>query len=77
MFDEVQKKGLGGVSPRTDVIKDSEYAWYDVCTWTPRADGKEYFWIGPGRFGKDGKSYIKALYIDKIELSLKEQEKTK
>ena len=77
VYDPVEKKGLGGVSPRTDAIKDSEYAWYDVCTWTPRADGKEYFWIGPGRFGKDGKSNIKALYIDKIELSLNEKEKTK
>ena len=40
-------------------------AWYDVCTWVPN-DG-EYFWIGPGRFNKDGKSAIKALWIDKIE----------
>lgn len=50
-------------------MKDAEYAWYDVCTWTPREDGKEYFWIGPGRFGKDGKSSVKAVYLDKIELS--------
>ena len=49
--------------------KDAEYAWYDICTWTPREDGKEYFWIGPGRFGKDGKSSVKAVYLDKIELS--------
>ena len=69
VYDPVSKKGLGGVQPRTDAIKDSEYVWYDVCTWTPRADGKEYFWFGPGRFGKDGKSSIKAVYIDKIELS--------
>ena len=70
VFDEVQGKGLGGIMPRTDAIKDSEYAWYDVCTWTPRADGREYFWIGPGRFGTDGKSNIKAVYLDKVELSI-------
>ena len=34
------------------------------------ADGREYFWIGPGRFGKDGKSSIKAVYLDKVELSI-------
>jgi len=69
VYDPVEKKGLGGIQPRTDAVKDAEYAWYDVCTWTPREDGKEYFWIGPGRFGKDGKSSIKAVYLDKIELS--------
>lgn len=73
VYDDVQRKSVGFVSPRTDAVKDSEYAWYDVCSWTPRADGKEYFWIGPGRFGRDGKSNIKALYIDKIELSLSEK----
>ncbi|MBQ6142394.1 MAG: DUF4838 domain-containing protein [Kiritimatiellae bacterium] len=70
VYDPAAKKGLGDIAPRTDAIKDAEYAWYDICTWTPRADGNEYFWIGPGRFGADGKSNIKALYIDKIELSL-------
>ena len=69
VYDFAAKRNAGSIEPRTDVIKDSEYAWYDVCEWTPRADGKEYFWIGPGRFGTDGKSSIKAIYIDKIELS--------
>ena len=32
-------------------------------------DEHEYFWIGPGRFGKDGKSSIKAVWIDKLEIS--------
>ena len=68
VYDSVAKRNTGSIAPRTDAIKDSEYAWYDICTWTPRADGREYFWIGPGRFGADGKSSIKALYIDKIEL---------
>ena len=70
VYDPAAKKNAGSIEPRTDAIKDSEYAWYDVCTWTPRADGREYFWIGPGRFGADGKSCIKAIYIDKIEMSI-------
>jgi hypothetical protein len=70
VYDPAAGRGRGGIEPRTDAVKSDEYAWYDVCTWTPRADGREYFWIGPGRFGKDGKSSIKALYVDKIELSL-------
>ena len=70
IYDPVAKKGLGGIEPRTDAIKNAEYVWYDIGVWTPRADGKEYFWVGPGRFGADGKSNIKAVYIDKIELSL-------
>ena len=68
--DSVAKKGAGGITPRTDAITDAEYAWYDICTWTPRADGSEYFWIGPGRFGADGKSNIEAVYVDKVELSI-------
>ena len=70
VYDSVTRKDAGIILPRTDAIKDAEYAWYDVCTWTPRADGREYFWIGPGRFGADGKSSIKAVYLDKVELSI-------
>ena len=70
VYDFVAKRNSGSIVPRTDAIKDAEYAWYDVCTWTPRADGREDFWIGPGRFGADGKSNIKAVYLDKVELSI-------
>ncbi len=69
VYDSVTRKDASIIFPRTDAVKDAEYFWYDVCTWTPRADGMEYFWIGPGRFGVDGKSNIQAIYIDKIELS--------
>ena len=70
VYDSATRKDTSIIFPRTDAIKDAEYAWYDICTWTPRADGREHFWIGPGRFGKDGKSSIKAVYVDSIELSL-------
>ncbi|MGN0846589.1 MAG: DUF4838 domain-containing protein [Kiritimatiellia bacterium] len=65
IYDPVAKTGRGGIQPRTDEV-GPEYAWYDVCTWEPNPN--EYFWIGPGRFNKDGKSAIKAVWIDKIEL---------
>ena len=64
VYDPVAKKGRGEIHPKTDKV-GGEYAWYDVCTWVPNDD--EYFWIGPGRFNKDGKSAIKAVWIDKIE----------
>ena len=66
VYDPVAKVGRGGVQPRTENIS-AEYAWYDVCTWVPNEH--EYFWIGPGRFGKDGKSSIQALWIDKIDFA--------
>lgn len=64
VYDPVAKKGRGAIQPKTDKV-GSEYAWYDVCTWVP--NDNEYFWIGPGRFNKDGKSAIQAVWIDKIE----------
>ena len=66
IYDPVAKRSRGGIQPRTEKVA-AEYAWYDVCTWMPIED--EYFWIGPGRFGKDGNSSIKALWIDKLEFS--------
>ena len=66
VYDPVARVGRGGIQPRTENTS-SEYAWYDVCTWVPNEN--DYFWIGPGRFGKDGKSSIKALWIDKIDFS--------
>jgi hypothetical protein len=46
-----------------------DYAWYEVAEWVPGPG--HYFWAGPGRFDKNGgaSSSIKALYIDKIDLT--------
>ena len=62
--------GRGGIEPRTADVPDGEYRWYDVLTWVPAPD--ECFWIGPGRFDKDGKSAVDGVYIDKIKFSLAE-----
>ena len=63
VYDKVDECGRGGIEPRTKDVPN-EYRWYDVLTWEPKRS--EYLWIGPGRFGKDGKSAIKAVWIDKI-----------
>ncbi len=65
VYDPVAKKSRGQIQPRTDTV-GADYAWYDVCTWEPNQN--EYFWIGPGRFNKDGKSAIQGLWIDKVEI---------
>ena len=64
VYSKGAAKGRGGIEPRTADIADGEYHWYDVLTWVP-APG-EVFWIGPGRFDKDGKSAIHGVWIDKI-----------
>ena len=64
VYDPAVKKDRGRIQPKTDEIGDG-YAWYDVCTWVPNES--EYFWIGPGRFERGGKSAIKGLWVDKIE----------
>ena len=64
VHDPVAKCSRGGIQPRTEQVS-AEYAWYDVCTWTP--NDHEFFWIAPGRFGKDGKSSVKAVWVDKID----------
>ena len=63
VYSPVNRKGRGGVEPRTEKVGDG-YAWYDVATWVPAPD--EYLWIGPGRFNADGKSAINGVYVDKI-----------
>ena len=68
VYDEAKGRGIASTAPRVSQAAGGGYRWYDVCTWTPRKDGRDYFWIGPGRFGKDGKSSIKALWIDKIAI---------
>ena len=69
VYNPVDKHLSRMIQPRTEAVKDGGYVWYDVAAWTPRADGAEYFWLGPGRFGPDGKSSIKAVYLDKIEIA--------
>ena len=66
VYDKVDECGRGGIEPRAKDVPN-EYRWYDVLTWEPKRS--EYLWIGPGRFGKDGKSAIKAVWIDKIAFS--------
>lgn len=65
IYSKGASRNRGSIEPRTGDAPDGEYRWYDVVTWVPASD--EYFWIGPGRFDKDGKSAIKGVYIDKIE----------
>ena len=67
VYDTANKKGCGGCERTTSTVAEG-YQWYDVAEWVPERD--HYFWIGPGRFDKQkGASAIRALYIDKLELS--------
>ena len=71
VYDAKNKKGCGGCDRKASAVGDG-YAWYDVAEWVPERD--HYFWIGPGRFDKKGgaTSAIKALYIDKLEVTRSE-----
>ena len=68
VYDGKNRRGCGDIERKTSDVGDG-YAWYDVAEWVPERD--HYFWIGPGRFDKAGgaTSAIKALRIDKLELS--------
>jgi hypothetical protein len=68
VYDPVSKKNLGTCERAASAVSD-EYTWYDVAEWKPERD--HYFWIGPGRFDKQGggNSAIRAVYLDRIELS--------
>ena len=71
VYDVGNKRSCGNIERKTSQMGDG-YEWYDVAEWIP--DTAHYFWIGPGRFDKkSGESSIKALYIDKLELSRVEQ----
>ncbi len=65
VYNYSEAKGRGGIEPKTSQTP-STYTWYDVCTLEPREG--DTFWIGPGRFNADGKSPIKAVYIDQIDV---------
>ncbi len=68
VYDAKNKKGCGGLDRKAAAVGDG-YAWYDVAEWIP--EEAHYFWIGPGRFDKKAgaASAIKALYVDKLELT--------
>ena len=66
VYDTPAKKGRGAISVKAEKCGDG-YAWYDVCKWKPR-DG-QYFWLGPGRFKKDGGvSAIRSVWVDRVEI---------
>ena len=68
VYDTARKRGHGQVSPKTTDVGEG-YQWYEVATWVPEAS--QYVWVGPGRFDKQGgqPSAIKAVYVDKYELT--------
>jgi hypothetical protein len=68
VYDSKNKKSCGGLERNVSEVQDG-YVWYDVAQWVPEKD--HYFWIGPGRFDlkNNTPSAIRALYIDKLELS--------
>jgi len=68
VYDPSDKTSCGGCERKTSAVGD-DYRWYDVAEWTPERD--HYFWIGPGRFDKQGgaTSAIRAVYVDKLELT--------
>jgi len=68
VYDEAAKRGRGGIEPKVADVGEG-YVWYDVATWIP--GGGSYFWIGPGRFDAQGggRSAVKAVWLDKIEIS--------
>ena len=67
VYDTPAKKGRGAISVKAEKCGDG-YVWYDVCKWKPK-DG-QYFWLGPGRFKKDGgASAIKSVWVDRVEIS--------
>ena len=66
VFDWKAWKGICEIDPRCEQIATDDYAWYEIGTFKPQPSFG--FWMGPGRF-TDGKSCIKAVYIDKIEFS--------
>ena len=68
VYDSKNNKSCGGLERNVSDVQDG-YVWYDVTRWVPERD--HYFWIGPGRFDlkNNAPSAIRALYIDKLELS--------
>ena len=67
VFDEKTWREAGTVVVPTAQVS-STYTWYDICTFTP--NNHQYFWMGPGTFTREGKSAIRALWLDKIAIEL-------
>ena len=70
VYDWKRKADARSISVKAESVTADGYVWYDVGTFSP--NDSQTFWIGPGRFGKDGKSNIRGLYVDKIEISVAE-----
>jgi len=51
VYDSRNKKACGGCERKTPAV-GNDYTWYDVASGC--RSGDHYFWIGPGRFDKDG-----------------------
>ena len=68
IYDTEKQASRGQVSRKVSEMEDG-YRWIDVAEWMPESG--QYFWIGPGRFDLKGggRSAIRALYIDCLELS--------
>ncbi len=66
VYDWKAGKGICEQDPRCEQITTDDYAWYEIGVFKPKPSYG--FWMGPGRF-TNGKSTVKAVYIDKIELS--------
>jgi len=68
VYDSAKKTGHGQIQPKTSEVRDG-YQWYDVAAWTP--EDKQYVWVGPGRFDKQGgkPSAIEAVYVDRLEFT--------
>lgn len=69
IYDPEKKRGCGQITRNTKDVGD-DYEWYTISDWQP--EPHHYFWVGPGRF--DNKTFtanpaLKALYIDKLEIS--------
>jgi hypothetical protein len=66
VYDTDRKQSWGQIQPTNAQVQEG-YQWYDVTTWTPEA--KQYLWVGPGPFTKDGgRSAIESVCIDRFEL---------
>jgi len=67
VYDPVAKKMAGSRGFRT-METSEDYEWYDICEFTP--NDNQWFWAAPGDFDDKGRSSVRAVFIDKIELSI-------
>ena len=67
VYDPVAKKMAGSRGFRTSEVSEN-YEWYDICKFTP--NDNQWFWAAPGVFDSRGRSSVRAVFIDKIELTM-------